>query len=422
MSKFNTFTNHPLIPNSQEYMVVRKYVSIHSEDRDVLKYPNSAEFEIELPQDYLNVLSVRLESWAFPSNYSTFSQLNKNITMSFQITDTSVPICISDFYPYNMYLAVYNNIQNFYSITIESGYYTPQQMVTELTNKFNEAVTNYIYTYFIANITDPVELQTYIDRLTAIGGGYTDFVIVYNEVTQKIWFGNKNATFVLLNVDNSTPYILDSNDKFIPNPSFTSAQCPPSKTQLPDYTNWVLPSYLVLPRTPVTSTSTSIYPRFYYGDVVPGDKGYWLQHNPDAPDCSLNYIEANYKINIMGPAYFYMDLTNLNNIDETNPYNLSNFTLHTNETNSRVNASFAKIEIPYTADSCVQCCENNRAYKIYNPPAERIRKIKLRMRYHNGQLVNFGSSEYSFTLEFTLYNAQQSKKYNNYIPENNIFT
>lgn len=420
MSKFNTFTNHPLIPNSQEYMVIRKYVSIHSEDRDVLKYPNSAEFEIELPQDYVNVLAIRLESWSFPSNYSTFSQLNKNITMSFQITNTTPPTVGYYDLNYFMYLAVYENIQHFYSITIDSGYYTPQQMVTELTNKFNEALTNYIYTYFVNNPS--IVPPEFIPLLTAIGGGYTDFVIVYNEVTQKIWFGNKNATFVLLNVDNNSQYLLDSNDKIIPNPSFTSAQCPPSKIQLPDYTNWGLPSYLGLPRTPITSTPTSTYPRFYYGDVVAGDGGYWLLHNLSTPDCSLNYIEADYKINISGPDYFYMDLAQLNNIDETNPYNLSNFTLHTNETNSRVNASFAKITIPYQADSCNQCFENNRAYKIYNPPAERMRKIKLRMRYHNGQLVNFGGTDYSFTLEFTLYNAQQSKKYNNYIPENNTFT
>jgi hypothetical protein len=421
MSKYNTFTNHPLIPNSQEYMVIRKYVSIHSEDRDILKYPNSAEFEIELPQDYVNVLSIRLESWSFPSNYSTFSQLNKNITMSFQITYTTpptTPIPPNDLDTV-IYSAINTNIQNSYSITIEQGYYTPQQMVTELTNKFNEVVTNYIYTYIIANIPDPTLQTQYINQLTAIGGGYADFVIVYNEVTQKIWFGNKNATFVLLNVDNNSQYILDSNDKIIPNPSFTTTQCPPSKTQLPDYTNWGLPSYLGLPRTPVTSTPTSTYPRFYYGDVVAGDKGYWLINNLSAPDCSLNYIEADCKINIIGPAYFYMDLAQLNNIDETNPYNLSNFTLHTNETNSRVNSSFAKITVPYSGE---QCFENNRAYKIYNPPAERMRKIKLRMRYHNGQIVNFGCSEYSFTLEFTLYNAQQSKKYNNYIPENNIFT
>ena len=418
MSKFNTFTNHPLIPNSQEYMVIRKYVSIHSEDRDVLKYPNSAEFEIELPQDYVNVLSVRLESCSFPSNYSTFSLLNKNITMSFQITYTALAPAVN-YLNYWIYQAVYQNILNLYSITIESGYYTPQQMVTELTNKFNEVVTNYIYAYF-ANPINMVPAQ-YITELINIGG-YTDFVIVYNEVTQKIWFGNKNATFVLLNVDNTSPYILNSDDKIIPNPSFTTTPCPPSKTRLPDYTNWGLPSYLGLPRTPVASIPTNVLPRFYYGDVVAGDDGYWLLPYATTLDVSLNYIEADYKINIMGPDYFYMDLAQLNNIDETNPYNLSNFTLHTNETNSRVNASFAKIAVPYQADSCIQCFENNRAYKIYNPPAERIRKIKLRMRYHNGQLVNFGSSDYSFTLEFTLYNAQQSKKYNNYIPENNTFT
>ena len=416
MSKYNAFTNHPLIPNSQEYMVIRKYVSIHSEDRDMIKYPNSAEFEIELPQDYLNVLSIRLESWSFPSNYSTFSLSNKNITMSFQITNTTPPAGSGPSLQHSIYLSLMANISNSYSIAIEQGYYTPQQMITELTNKFNEAVTNYIYAYFVTNSI------TYITQFVA-DGGYSDFVIVYNEVTQKIWFGNKNATFVLLNIDNNSPYVLDSKDNITRNLCFASMPCPPSKTQLPDYTNWGLPGYLGLARMSVTSTPTSTLPRFYYGDVVAGDGGYWLQQPSSVPmDFSLNYIESDFKINIGGPDYFYMDVVQLNNIDETNPFNLSNFTLHTNETNSRVNASFAKIAIPYNADSCVKCFENNRAYKIYNPPAERMRKIKLRMRYHNGQLVDFGGTDYSFTLEFTLYNAQQSKKYNNYIPENNMFT
>ena len=411
MSKYTTITNHPLIPNSQEYMVIRKYVSIHSEDRDVLKYPNSAEFEMELPQDYVNVLSVRLESWDFPSKYSTFSKFNKNITMSFQIISPSQPYNPDDL-QYYIYLALYLNIQNMYSITIESGHYTPQQMVNELTNKFNEVVTNYIYTYLLANV------GTTMSNDFIAAGGYTDFVIVYNEVSQKIWFGNRSAIFVLSNIDNNSSYVLNSNDKIIPNPSFTSAPCPPSKTPLPDYTNWGLPSYLGLPRNPLTSvsvTSSSQLPRLYY---LPNSDSYWLTPNPDISGCIVSFIEAENTINVNGPAYFYMDLSHLNNIDETNPYNLSTYALHTNETNSRVNASFAKILI---TDSCC-AVENNKAYKIYNPPAERIRKIKLRMRFHNGQLVDFGSYEYSFTLEFTLYNAQQSKKYNNYIPENNIFT
>ena len=30
---FNTFNNHPLIPNSNQYFYEKKYISIHSEDR-----------------------------------------------------------------------------------------------------------------------------------------------------------------------------------------------------------------------------------------------------------------------------------------------------------------------------------------------------------------------------------------------------
>ena len=59
MSSFNVNTNHPIIPNSQEYTIYKQYVSIHSEDRDIKKYPSSSMFEIELPQDYLNISSVK---------------------------------------------------------------------------------------------------------------------------------------------------------------------------------------------------------------------------------------------------------------------------------------------------------------------------------------------------------------------------
>ena len=36
---YNVNNNHPLITNSQDYALIRKYVSIHSDDRDFLKYP-----------------------------------------------------------------------------------------------------------------------------------------------------------------------------------------------------------------------------------------------------------------------------------------------------------------------------------------------------------------------------------------------
>ena len=82
---FNTNTSHPLIPNSQEYIYYRKYVSVHSEDRNMLKFPESTSFEFELPEDVCNVATLRLANWTFPANYNTFSILNSNVSMTFQI-------------------------------------------------------------------------------------------------------------------------------------------------------------------------------------------------------------------------------------------------------------------------------------------------------------------------------------------------
>ena len=41
-------------------------------------------------------------------------------------------------------------------------------------------------------------------------------------------------------------------------------------------------------------------------------------------------------------------------------------------------------------------------YKLFVPPAERIRKLSIKIRYHNGQIVEFGVFNFSFMLEFTL--------------------
>ena len=58
----------PLIPNAQQYILQYKYCTINSDDRDIKKYPNAAEFEIELPQDYVNVQTVKLIRASFLTN------------------------------------------------------------------------------------------------------------------------------------------------------------------------------------------------------------------------------------------------------------------------------------------------------------------------------------------------------------------
>ena len=50
-------------------------------------------------------------------------------------------------------------------------------------------------------------------------------------------------------------------------------------------------------------------------------------------------------------------------------------------------------------------------YKYWNPPAERISKLKIKFRYHNGMLVEFGNFSFSFMIEFNILKPQQERSY-----------
>ena len=399
MSRFNTSTNHPLIPNSQQYMFEYQYISIDSEDRNILKYPNSSDFEIELPQDYCNVQSVRFSNWTFPIT-NKFSYLLQNITITFKITNPYNPGAygLADPYLDILFQALYANIQTEYVCVIEEGNYSVEQMATELTRRFNITVSDVIREYLTTNAPG------FLTQFDA-NGGYDQFVIVYNVVTQKLWFGNKSSDFVLTNSSSEYDTIAD-NLKCV------------NKSLLPEYNNWGLPFYLGFSRADATTTSSStlLEPRFYYGDVVAGDKGYWLKPDAAYIGASVYYLQAPSILNVYGNFYFYIEIAGLNNIDETIPYSMSTFTTQTNITNGVVKSAFAKVG-EKSLEYPPQPWNNTNTLKIYNPPAERIRKLKIKIRYHNGKLVDFANINYSIMLEFALFRPQNLKDYKMYIPE-----
>jgi hypothetical protein len=410
MSRFDLNNNHPIIPNANQYYFEKKYVSIHSEDRDVLKYRNPASFEIELPQDYLNVQSVRLSSWSFPANYSVFSTDTHNVYMTFKFIQLYNPgeHSYSDPLTEAIFAGLYYNISNEYIFAIEPGFYNPSQMATELTNKMNEAVTVYLNLFFV----NPL-YPTY-NYAAALFTSYDRFTVVYNEVGQKLWFGNNADQFVL---NNSSNTLLKKD--LLDNKCISSR-----RGELPNFTDFGLPAFLGFTRCDTSSFSASqfslnldpdvaangLLPRFYYGDVTgTGDNGYWIL--PVLPGATVYYLQAPLKINFMGPAYIYMEIEGLNCIDETIPYNLSTFTTTTNQTNGICNSAFAKIPVPTTPIS--QWFDDDMGpYKYFNPPAERIRKLKIKFRYHNNVLVDFGSFDYSFMLEICILRPQNERKYN----------
>lgn len=399
---YNINNTHPILPDNQSIIKYNKYVSIHSEDRDMSKYPNSNDFMIELPEDLLKVSEIRLVNWAFPANYSTFSSASNNVNFCFKITSPYNPseFGVGNDYYFDIFEALFMSKNDPYSFNIEEGFYNPDQMATELTNKLNDAVTQRIYKYLKDNN------KQYSLTVFNNSGGYTRFRVVYNTVSLKLWFGNISDKFEIIN------YIDEVGNSM-------ASFCSTERSHVPDDSYWGLFSYLGLPNTNIHSIcgsklneltnyqlfNGSVVPRFYYGDVYPGDNGYWLTPNLDFSGSEVNWVEATYKINLMGEAYMYMELDGQNCIDETQPYNISKFTRTTNQTNGIVNSSFAKIAIPSTPLS--QWFDRDAApYKMYNPPAEKIRKLQVKLRYHNGRPVNFGVFNYSFMLQFTLSSNQ----------------
>lgn len=410
-----------IIPNENTYYYEKKYISIHSEDRDILKYPNSSEFEIELPQDYINVASARLYSWSFPENYSIFSVFNNNLSITFQFindqygsiynpgdyVDSGAPGTgtLADLY----FNALFNNLSNTYEVSIEPGYYTAQQMITELTNKMNTAVTNNIILFWQENKS---EYPTITDSNTI---SYTRFVVAYNNVSEKIWFGNQSDHFIILNdvqleeknITNTTclrKNILPQSSAYGLSYNLGFTPCNVSSKQ---------PNFFIENNTieslSINSSVNPPAPTFFYNNT--GSTSQWIQLDNSLPNSSLYILQTPYKININGPLYLFMEISGMNCIDETSPYNISEFTLHTNKTNSVVNSAFAKIPVP-TPTNQQFYDKDQTPYKYFYPPAERIRKLNIKFRFHNGQLVPFGLFNYSFMLEFNILRPQQNTQYN----------
>ena len=407
------FNNHPIIKNSNQYFLEKKFISIHSEDRDITKYPISSEFEILLPQEYLNVVSAKLSSWSFPSNYSVFSIKSYNIVMSFKFLNLYNPgeHGNPDQLTYYIFAALYEYIINDKNIliTIEQGFYNPDQMATELTNQFNQTVTNIITIYLNdPNNSVPNNIKT---QFLA----YNRFTIAYNSVSQKLFFGNNADRFILTN---ELAASITSN--------IVNQTCQ-TRNLIPELVNWGLPSYLGFTRCNVKALTVSefiellnetpfytnllnintLIPRFFYDA---NNDGIWIEPDPGLIGSTIYYLEAPFKISFMGPSYLYMEIDGWNCIDETSPYNLNLYTIQTNKRNSIVNSAFAKIPIPTTPIS--QYYDNEMApYKYWNPVAERISKIKVKFRYHNGLLADFGQYEYSFMLELNILKPQQERTY-----------
>lgn len=407
LMNFNN-NNYPILNNTHDYLFTKKYLSIHSEDRDVPKYPLSSKFDIELPQEYLNVVKVKLVEWSFPSNYYTFSKILKNLYMAFQISEPyNAPLLMDHASPnYPLQLAIYEGLlahaNNLFVLQIDEGFYNPTQMAAELTNRLNKTITDYLNYYFISQGVSQVIIDEFNQSYSSGELGYQEFVVFYNLVAQKLYFGNRSSRFIIPSIITPLPTEF-VNEFFFLGCTFKS---------LPQFIDRILLFNLgfdPIPATTVTLTDQK-YTRVYYEDPnTSATNGIWLTPSTDIhPNCNVSYIIPKNQINFMGPSHFYLDIIELNNMDEFNPYPLiPAISEIINDTPpNRVNSAFCKISVNSTPIS-QWYDRDNSAFKLFNPPLERLKKLRIRVRYHDGSLVNFGLFAYSLTLEISMFSPQQ---------------
>jgi len=394
MSKYVLKNDHPLISREQKFSIDRKLLTVHSEDRDASKWPNANHFELQLPQTYTNVETIALVEYNFPIYYYAFSNQNQNTIITVYVD------ILGSWGPTHPPLKV----------SIEPGFYSPQQLATELQNKLNLAVQ---------------QLDTSISN-------YNKFRVYYDEVRQRLLFGNTSDPFEIIY---NAPESYDSTPCHACPPSTQTGQ-PISDPKYPkwcqtskwcQYTNWGLGYNLGFVKCQSGTNSSAASPvvgdqKVYYVNSSSVSMGTtWL---PVGTGTGYVLIPPN-PPSLNGDASMYMEIDKYNYQDEMQPYSENTNNCRNNDYNGIVNAAFAKIPILTKPTKIISNLEYQFGYEpqdtaegmsSFFPPLDKLSKLKFKFRYHDGTLVNFGGQNFSFTIALYCYRDEIARSKSLRIP------
>jgi hypothetical protein len=308
--------NHPLIKTSHNFVLDRKVLFIDSNDRDVERWPSASEFEINCPQNYTNVESLRLSSIMLPNFFYNISEQLRTNKM------------------------IVNHDNSLNIITLEDGCYNYAQLQETLRTKFI-AIDN-------------------------------RFDVSYNPINRKYTFlftQNSGAAFDLrFDLANSYDCAKDNY-----------------KTDVyAQHSNWGLGYILGFDKIKYTS--------------------YGIPHNNHTHQQLISPNPSDLEQN----KCIYIELEKYNKCDEIKPFLYYNYN---NANSGIVNSAFAKIPIyPFQDNKGLVNDGYFENISYYQPPIDKIAKLKLKFRYHNGMLVDFHNFNVSLSLEIN----QIRNEMNNY--------
>lgn len=223
-------------------------------------------------------------------------------------------------------------------IVLEDGYYTIENLVNSLNNDLS---------------VNPINIK-----------------VKYNEVNNKIYFGHASNQFSL---------IFNSQD-LVYNNCYNSNY----NNIYKQHSKWGLGAILGFNKEIVTSSTQTTKQKF--------------QHESTNWSPGHHIIEPPKALDLDEYQNIYIEIDKLNKSDEIKPYVVDKI----NNTNSGImNSFFAKVPIfkneqnqsINAKDFCIE------GVSYFQPPLEKISKLKFKIRYHNGLLVDLQNYNISMTFE-----------------------
>ena len=352
-----------MFQENKNYLFHRKIIAVHSQDRDINKWPKSNEFEVKLPINYKKVSSLQLLSIQLPKKYNIFSNYNQNTKLK------------------------YNNA----TIQINDGTYTPQQMCAMLTDKLTGITVVYndidmkFYFYSDAEFTIHAgENITYSDRviptmfiIILLIGGYPSIL-----VSKKKSYTSTVSDFIIIDSDGSL--------------------------------NSITGKYVIVSPVPApVYGEEDIYLEIDKYNYIDEIEPYSINTNNNITDVS--YLSCVSLATLRGERSTNYSKITQNNLKQRGVKCLNK---SSNDYNGVYNSSFAKIPIfietgkNVTHDSAFL---NNIYYS--DPPIETLSKLKFKFRYHDGRLVDFYNHPVSLTIGLGVLREDFDKGNNIKFPE-----
>ena len=433
-----------VIPQQNKSVLGKKQISIHSEDRDILKYPSPSNFTINLPEKIEQIKSLQIMNMAIPMTIYNFSEKNFNT---------------------KFYVSLESNPSKEYLITIDDGHYCAEELVEKIEQKLN-SIVNCTFDVKYNNTTQKITIicsesfNLLFNKNIHYGCDYKDnykgieWYLGFDKKTYKSISGknkdhleNKfpNERILSLNIDFPYNLINENTEKtlcsFFKGPDcnldgitikkvwVSESNCSditvsnkmssltnitilyhgiPDHKHLRDKLCFTINNYTLF-NTYNSKLNVKFLFDYEANNVnVPSE---WNEKIIFNNSFFSNQIESPKCINIIGDSIMYLEIDKFNSLDELVPYphgttsSINSF----NTYGGRVNSALTPIPLKRAKDSCgkpgsVYYIDSNGFFsnkkEFYYNTVESMKTLKFKFRFHDGRFVDFSGYEIFFTLEF----------------------